>query len=416
MVLRNAAVMVLAALVSACGEREVPRPGHCLEDSDCTVARGFAPEQTQCSLETCPPGVADGTPEAAACVMTRFRCVIPSTMQPDGGDGGAGVDVLPGGDTGIPDAAGSCSVDQHCPAATPACVANRCVACRDNAQCAGSPNTPFCVANACVGCAAAPVNACALKSAATPACGPSGACVECTADSAAACMGAKPVCGSANTCIGCTTDAQCTSKPTASAPGVCMAHEDGRCATTEETEVVQNGDLQAAIDVAVVAGKKLVVVPANASVGAFAGPGKLSIIGKGATPPDVGGSTTKPALVVTGGDLYLRGVTLTASKGGLLVDGGTVEVVSTTVQQNLGALIASDVAWGGIRVQSVAPGKIAKFRNVSILNNAGPGMTCGVAVQGQGVLATGNNAPDVGTTCAVVNCLQASSTCGAAAE
>lgn len=376
-------LMVTVVVLSGCGMNKEVIPGNCDEKL------------------LCPPG--------NSCVNNFCVAVDDGGLPLDGGAGDTA------GDTGSPpsDAAGSCSLDIHCPAATPACVANRCVACRDNAQCAGSPTTPFCVANACVGCAAAPVNACALKSATTPACGPSGACVECTASSTSACGGAKPTCGEANTCVACTSDAQCAGKPSANAPGICMAHEDGRCATTEETVVVQDGDLQAAINAAVGAGKKLILVSSSASFGSYQGPGRLSIIGRGVTPPDIGGSTTKPALAVSGGELYLRGVTLTASKGGLLVDGGTVDVVSVTVQQNLSALVASDVAWGGIRVQSVASGKTARFRNVSILNNSGPGMTCSVAVEGQGVLASGNNSLDLGTTCGLVNCLQPSTTCGA---
>ena len=79
---------------------------------------------------------------------------------------------------------------------------------------------------------------CATHHGAKPVCGPSGACVECAAS--ADCPGnAKPVCDLISfACAGCKADGDCAGRP---GPGVCMSHQDGRCASEAETIYVQQG-------------------------------------------------------------------------------------------------------------------------------------------------------------------------------
>lgn len=308
----------------------------------------------------------------------------------DGGapmDGGVGDAV--GGDARSPDAADSCSVDIHCQANKPLCENGTCVQCKTNAQCAGTPNTPFCVANACVGCAAAPVNACAVRSGATPACGPSGACVECTPDSQAVCTGAKPVCGATNTCVGCTSDAQCTGKPSAAAPGICMDHEDGRCATADET-VIDAGDIAASVRAALEQNKRLVVVTGESLGAVQLVSGNLSIVGNsGAAITNLAG----PAVDVQGGSLYLRNVSLTKSKRGLLATGGKVLMHGGSIVRNDTGVLLNGASLGfkgtpampvlidkndGYAVNVVSGS--GTFENVTLSNN-GSGMVCLVPVE-----------------------------------
>lgn len=71
--------------------------------------------------------------------------------------------------------------------------------------------TPFCVAGKCVDCSAANnESACETLNADTPVCTDAGACVQCTASDAAACGGTTPICDEAtSSCVGCTEHAQC---------------------------------------------------------------------------------------------------------------------------------------------------------------------------------------------------------------
>jgi len=50
---------------------------------------------------------------------------------------------------------------------------------------------------------------------------------------------------------------------------------------------------------------------------------------------------------------------------------------------------------------------------VTIQNNLATGLTCSTAIQGQGVLASGNTPLDIATSCGVVSCATPAPTCGA---
>lgn len=440
--------LALVLTISACGAKTVCnlsgplceeelKPGRCIVDGDCPMS--FVCGQTL------------GAPTFHTCVPTGPADAGTDSMGSDGSDS-------PVGDAQVGDARPTCQdnagcVDETkpiCPVAGGECVActqssdcgdmpggrtfcettsGRCVACLESSTC--SPEAPICAAGTCRACNAEGLaeNGCQMRNAALPVCLPNGQCAEC--DTNAHCTSIpKPICDQ-NACRSCTGDAECVAKAP-SAPGVCMAHEDGRCASTEETVIVQGGDLQAAITDAVSNGKKLVVVQANSDRAVFAGPGTLSIVGKGAQRPAVGGGPSRAGLSVTGGSLFVRGLALTSSAPGLSVTGGSAQVVACTIRDNPGGgvfvnaatLVLSDslvtrngpgddegAIWGGLRLKAPAAG--TKLDRVSLIDNNAPGASCTTAVVATAVLATGNSATNIAGTCQFMSCAAAGPTCGA---
>ena len=151
-----------------------------------------------------------------------------------------------------------------CSGAAPMCDpgSGRCVECVRNGDCPTAAKA-FCVANQCQGCDVPGASAGGGGSdggvrdgggidagflgpcvGAKPVCSNTGTvagqCVQCgtvihsdgtvTVDG---CSGSTPICSSANTCTTCTTDSQCSSL--GGGPGICMFHQDGRCAAESET-------------------------------------------------------------------------------------------------------------------------------------------------------------------------------------
>jgi len=96
-----------------------------------------------------------------------------------------------------PDALGSCSADQDCPAQSPLCLANKCAKCASDSDCVGRAGTPACATT-------------------------SGLCVACTANGSCTADPAKAFCVS-NACVGCN----------AAGAGACSTRTDGKttCAT-----------------------------------------------------------------------------------------------------------------------------------------------------------------------------------------
>jgi hypothetical protein len=293
------------------------------------------------------------------------------------------------GDTAAVDTAPiSCAQGDACPAARPICMGNTCVECSGDSECRGEATKPFCVANQCAGCAMAAATACATstngakpvcgsvgvcvqcqvdseckdpkasfcasnqcvgcggagadacgkRDAKLPACGPAGLCVECGKDNQCA-EATKPICNS-NVCRKCAADAECVSK-LGTDPGVCMAHDDGRCATSGETVFVENVTarcmntatagtaavpfcgFQEGINAAKGAGKALVVLrgPRGFDRASYAGAGKLAVVGQGAALISPGAGT---GLAVSGGaQIYARGVAVKGgSEQGVTVESG----------------------------------------------------------------------------------------------
>jgi hypothetical protein len=192
-------------------------------------------------------------------------------------------------DTRIPDAIGSCSVDNDCVGVSggPFCVKARCVACKTSTNCNNTAGLPFCSAqNTCVSCAGfVPADGGVGCSGTAPVCdSTSGSCVECTqpndcktagkgfcvqnqcrgcdypgatagaagggadggvskdggAAPVGACPGAKPVCvPSSNTstlagqCVGCLDNNNCSgTTPICSTSNVCVpCTADSQCTT-----------------------------------------------------------------------------------------------------------------------------------------------------------------------------------------
>jgi len=128
-------------------------------------------------------------------------------------------------DLRVPDAAGTCSVDNDCTglAAGSYCVNNRCVACKTSSQCNNAAGKPFCSAeNTCVSCASAGSidggvgagnidgGVSAVCSGTIPVCNSAtGSCVQCVKNTD--CPSASKAFCVQNQCVGCdTTGASCT--------------------------------------------------------------------------------------------------------------------------------------------------------------------------------------------------------------
>jgi hypothetical protein len=298
-----------------------------------------------------------------------------------------------------------------------------CVVCLSSATC--DEATPICTSdNRCVACNAqgADATACKTRNAAIPICASTGAkagqCVECATDAQCE-ASAKPICDPATqACRRCQKDMECLAKST-TAPGICMSHDDGRCATTQETVVVSGTNLQAAIDAAVSGNKALVVLKGNAEKGLYAGgpQGKLAIIGSGPMRPGVAGGFS-PGIAVTSGALFLRNVTFTNSTpgisvksaslqmqscdvngntGGVQLDGANFTIEDTTISDNKIGAGPSAQQYGGVLV--LTPGTPKTFRNVQVLNNKITGIVCTAAIDMTNVTATGNVGSDIAPAC-----------------
>jgi hypothetical protein len=392
---RRAAAVLLVLAAGACDDQL--KAGRCEKDSDCE------------SGMTCIQDMIAGA---------YHRCVTP--------DGGAA------GDGGSPDIVKpECTDDLQCSADRPAC---------------GSTG-------ACGPCAAGST-VCVTRHSSTPVCGASGACVECASNADCA-SAAKPACDTqSGTCKPCTADSDCTGRP---GPGVCMAHQDGRCASDAETIYVQQtatcvttADPTAGsattpfcgLDkgaVALSATRRLFVVRGTVQGTAWTLQGsstdpQSSIVGQ-QTGTLAGGAS--PGLRVVGADLYVRDLVVTLSAqigisasggsklrlervridtnrgGGVLLDGSAFDIRNTTVVGNGPGLLPGDVSWGGIRVQNAPAGGPAKLDRLTVQGNMGPGLLCTATVEGIAVSASGNSTTDIGPTCGITSCGAPSATCGA---
>lgn len=398
----RAATLTLSIVV-ATGCYDQLKPGRCETDSDCASGQ-------MCSQE-----VTAGV---------YHRCVAMDAGASDGG----GADGADAPETPMPE----CTDDRQCSAAKPVCV----------------------VGGVCVGCVAGVSQSCATLHASTPICGPNGACVECAGSSD--CLSAtKPVCDPQSfTCGKCAIDDDCAGRP---GPGVCMAHQDGRCASEGETIYVQQtaactatadpaGGTSAApfcgFDKAAVAlssTRRLFVIRGTVQGAAWTLQGaardsQVSIVGQQSAVIAGGAS---PGLRIVGADVYARSITVTLSAqigidasggsflhlddvkvdtnrgGGILLDASQFDIRNTTVTGNGPGLLPGDISWGGLRIQNAPATAPLNLDLVSITGNAGPGLLCTSAIQGNGVFATNNSTLDVGPTCGITSCGAPSATCGA---
>lgn len=387
-------------LLFAVGCYDQLKPGRCERDADC--APGL----------TCSQDMTAGR---------YHRC-----MSADGGiiDGGGG----DGGDAAMPE-------------------------CTENWQC--SPAKPVCVAGGvCSLCDSSSSQICAMLHPVRPVCGPSGACVECASN--VDCQSAtKPSCDpQTNTCSTCSRDGDCAGR---SGPGICMAHQDGRCASEGETIYVQQ--IPACTDttdptagtaampfcglgkaaVALSAARRLFVIRGTVQGTAWTlqgtiGAPQISLVGQ-QTATIAGGAS--PGLRILTADVYVRDVVITLSAeiginaandsvlrldgvkvdtnrgGGILLDASRFDIRNTIVTANGPGLLPGDISWGGIRIQNAPATGPSDLTRVTIRGNSGPGLLCTTAVQGTGVLAIANSTLDIGSTCGVTACGAPSPTCGA---
>ena len=201
-----------------------------------------------------------------------------------------------------------------------------------------------------------------------------GQCVQCVDSSD--CSGSTPICDSANLCTTCTSDSQCASLGTG--PGVCMFHQDGRCASELETIYVKNSsscsggagtkaspycDTQAAVN-AVTSSQRVIVVKGPAAdvlspISSTPSGAQVSIIGQ-STATFTGSGVI--GIHVSAGDVYIRNVTVAnGTKVGIQVEpGATLRLDRCIVYKNAG---------GGLVVQAAASFDIGNC----VFDNNGPG-------------------------------------------
>jgi len=393
------AVLAVLALTTGCGENKL-RTGYCERDADC-------PSGQSCVLE----GAA------------TFTCAAS-----DGGlTDGVASEVAP-----------ECTTSSQCSTEKPICDAQTCRAC-DRARFGDGA-------------------ACASRDSARPFCGPSGACVECVSPTSTDCSAnpAKPICDLlSNMCVACSSDDQCSAKGIG--PGICMSHQDGRCASDSETIYVENktgcassaltpmaGSAatpfcgpQLAID-GVTSTRRIVVISGTVAGFQWAPSGtqtQVSVVGRNAAV--IAGGTQPGVAIASGADLYLRGpltigpgpeVGISAStgailevtglvvdgnkKGGILIDDAAFDLRESTIVGN-GPGDIMGLPWGGVRIQNAASVVPATLSRLTVQNNNPVGLSCSGTVTGDGVFATDNTSVDIATTCGITPCSPAGPTCGA---
>jgi hypothetical protein len=359
----------------------------------------------------------------------------------------------------------SCAaVDAGCSSPTPVCEARsgRCLECLGDGDCAASPEKSFCVAGACAGCSAAVTDACATRDPSKPACVAAGVCVEC-ASSADCAVASKPICDTvAHLCKPCSADGEC--EALAIGPGVCMAQQDGHCATDAETLYVgsrpgaQCSDAGAAgsaatpyctLQLAVMAANARAIpllVLSGALTGGFTGvalSAPLTVVGKGAVITPAAGSD---GIGIVAGDLTLRGIAVRGSAaspngiginaavtsgntlvvrmdtcavtdnpgGGIFLNGAGFVIKNTTVSRNG----PNPTVWGGIAVQNPPAAGPTTLSQVTISDNKQAGLVCSASLAagnaGSGVLATDNvGGINISSLCGVSSCSAGSAGCGA---
>jgi hypothetical protein len=159
------------------------------------------------------------------------------------------------------------------------------------------------------------------------------------------------------------------------------------------------------------------------------------------TGPGSSATTQTATIKAAGGDLYIRGLTVTGGSpgiwatagnilrldhvsvnnntaGGILLDGAGFDIKNTTISNN-GPNIAGTVVFGGIGLQNT-PTATTVPRALSfttVTGNQTIGISCGTGTMltpnPTSVLAASNITGDVGGSCGFTSCAGASATCGA---
>jgi hypothetical protein len=279
-----------------------------------------------------------------------------------------------------------------------------------------------------------------------------GICVQCLTDGDCSQDPTKPIC-EGHVCRPCKADAECNT-----GPGVCMFHQDGHCATDDETIYVKNaagcatapsagGTLavpyclsQDGIN-AVALGRSLVVMRGPDALTewavATAPTAPLTVVGQSGAAINPG---ARVGVRVSAGKVYVRdlkvsngsnigvvaetGAELTMNhcaivantKGGILADAANFDVTNTTVTGN-GPGDDAGAAWGGLRLKNlnlVTTGK-KSLGFLSVMNNNQVGISCSGSVDAASVLVTGSaGGVEVSNSCNFMSCGSAvTATCGA---
>jgi hypothetical protein len=288
--------------------------------------------------------------------------------------------------------------------------------CTDNPSCAGREGTTLC-----------------KKS--------TGTCVECLAPGD--CVDPKkPVCDG-DACHGCRTDADCPA-----APGVCMSHLDGHCATEAETIYVQNGGTcsdtastkgssgnpfctsQLGIDAAISGpGKSLVVMRGSYDLAEWVfaqGGTTITVVGQGNPVIKPG---THVGIRVTAGTVYVRGLRVANGSavgvvasggeihldrcaidsnagGGIQIDGAGFDITNTVVSKNGPGTYNGTTPWGGVFIGSIPLSGVSRFVNNTVVGNLLTGVVCVTAPRTSAGSIFWNNTGGIDATsaCALSTC------------
>jgi hypothetical protein len=203
---------------------------------------------------------------------------------------------------------------------------------------------------------------CAKQSPATPQCSGKGACVECN-NSRDCNQPTAPICVEGK-CTRCTSDPQCQERD-GDNPGLCLAHQDGRCATDAEVIYVRNSPPCVTGTTGPGTADMPFCRPQDALVSVEGSLRNLLLRGQAEFPPleilkgfpgIAGGWISvigQPGAViipgaavgvrVEGGDVFLRGLTISEGrKEGVVVEGeATVKMYQCVIKLNVGGFRAS---------------------------------------------------------------------------
>jgi hypothetical protein len=223
-----------------------------------------------------------------------------------------------------------------------------------------------------------------------------------------------------------------------------MFHQNGRCASEAETIYVEMRagcsatsenagsasepfcTAAAAMELARTDDARQLVVIRGTQI-SFTAPAlehQLSVIGQAAAVIAPGGAGT--GIRSTGGDLYLRGLTVRGSEQiGIDVTGGTIRVDGCTVQANQGGGLSINNAgfeitntiiaenggptaqpflWGGVLLMNVGTRMPRVFLNNTVAANAASGVHCGEAFTLSTSIFAGNTVAPTSGMCTVVQC------------
>jgi hypothetical protein len=217
-----------------------------------------------------------------------------------------------------------------------------------------------------------------------------------------------------------------------------MDHQDGRCASDAETVVATSA---ATLPTSIPTGKRLVIIRGSVSgtvAWTLSGSPQVTIIGQNTGVLNGNGSTSA-TMHLTGGDFYMRDLSITGGSpglwadsgaiarldhvsvsnntaGGILLDGAAFDIKNTSINGN-GANIAGTSPFGGVLIQNTPSGGPKALSFSTINTNKMVGVVCGTGASltpaPSTVLVSGNDVGQVGGTCGFFSCGAASSSCGA---